>query len=304
MFTAKLKYWYEHHSFLSLQWEFIQFCKTLYSFFHGDPEENDLFQAIATVTSLVLQIGEAGHRGHRSGSEATSQEEVEGTQPTKVTAKFDASREDGSSMEGTEWTVSYAQILASLLTEQSLVNFFEKPADLSAKISEAKQKQYHQRAGLLTLQQGTSWLKCEQWDLSHTLKPNFLWRKPHYHYHWTECDEMKQLQIQKLKSLKRISNLLLHLWYDCRNCNHTGKTRFPDLLWPATHNTSVFSETFWAKKPVFKPNQISAATLVTNPQRVLLLLPSFVTLRLSAVEMFYGRIMSQFTEEECLVKCL
>lgn len=72
---------------------------------------------------------------------------------TQGTADGDASREDGSSVE---WTVSYAQILASLLTEPTLVNFFEKPADLSAKISEAKEKQYHQRAGLLTLQQGTS----------------------------------------------------------------------------------------------------------------------------------------------------
>lgn len=114
--------------------------------FHGEPEENDLFQAIATVTSLVLQIGEAGHRAHSSGSEVTTEE----------AGGVDASRGDGrSTAQDDEWTVSYAQILASLLTEQALVNFFEKPVDLSAKITEAKEKQYHQRAGLLTLQQGT-----------------------------------------------------------------------------------------------------------------------------------------------------
>ncbi|XP_042350477.1 LOW QUALITY PROTEIN: TBC1 domain family member 8 [Plectropomus leopardus] len=134
------------------QHEFIQFCKTLYSMFHGYPEENDLFQAIATVTSLVLQIGEASHRGNSSGSEVSSQEEVRG--PTQESTE-DAGRSDGSSPAESEWTVSYAQILASLLTEQALVNFFEKPLDLSAKIAEAKEKQYHQRAGLLTLQQGT-----------------------------------------------------------------------------------------------------------------------------------------------------
>ncbi|XP_069389561.1 TBC1 domain family member 8 [Paralichthys olivaceus] len=117
------------------QWEFIQFCKTLYSMFHGDTEENDLFQAIATVTSLVLQIGEAGHRGlGSSGSEVDGQEEV----------------------DDKEWTISFAQILASLLTEQALVNFFEKSVDLGEKISEAKEKQYQQRAGLLTLQRRSS----------------------------------------------------------------------------------------------------------------------------------------------------
>lgn len=104
--------------------------------FHGDPEENELFQAIAKVTSLVLQIGEASHLGSRS--------EVKGV-----------SAGDGKSPAESEWTVSYAQILASLLTEQPLVIFFEKPLDLPAKIAEAKEKQYHQRAGLLTIQQRT-----------------------------------------------------------------------------------------------------------------------------------------------------
>lgn len=122
--------------------------------FHSDPEENDLFQAIATVTSLVLQIGEAGHRTHSTGSEVTSQEDPKAVEPAQMTENNPGGG-DGSLAAENEWTVSYSQILASLLTEQALVNFFEKPVDLSAKIAEAKEKQYHQRAGLLTLQQGT-----------------------------------------------------------------------------------------------------------------------------------------------------
>uniref|UniRef100_A0A3Q1B4K2 TBC1 domain family member 8B n=1 Tax=Amphiprion ocellaris TaxID=80972 RepID=A0A3Q1B4K2_AMPOC len=127
------------------QREFIQFCKTLYSMFHGDPEENDLFQAIATVTSLVLQIGEAGHRGQTSGSEVIGQEKA------KAAASAQAEDTGGDGSSESEWTVSYAQILASLLTEQALVNFFEKPVDLTAKIAEAKESQYHQRQELKSL---------------------------------------------------------------------------------------------------------------------------------------------------------
>ncbi|KAM9448759.1 TBC1 domain family member 8-like isoform 1-T1 [Salvelinus alpinus] len=155
------------------QREFIQFCKTLYSMFHGSPDENELFQAIATVTSLVLQIGEVGHRSRCSGSEVSSEggagDEVEddhreGSQedhPVFSTKEEAGERKEGTSKSSgsesqSEWAVSYAQILASLLTEQQLVNFFEKPMDLSAKVAEAKVKQYHERAGLLMLQQGTS----------------------------------------------------------------------------------------------------------------------------------------------------
>lgn len=115
------------------QHEFIQFCKSLYSMFHNDREESDLFQAIAKVTSLVLQIGEAGHCSPGTpGQGACRSAEAE-----------------------SEWTVSYAQIVASLLTEQALVNFFEKPLDLSATLAEAREKQYDQRAALLTIHQGT-----------------------------------------------------------------------------------------------------------------------------------------------------
>ncbi|XP_067109543.1 TBC1 domain family member 8 [Osmerus mordax] len=148
------------------QREFIQFCKTVSSMFHGHPDENELFQGIATVTSLVLQIGEAGHRGRCSGSDMSSEggareggggaregleDSGDGSEDSPV---FSSREEEEESLTepGSEWTVSFAQILASMLTEQMLVNFFEAPVDLSAKVAAAKVKQYHQRAGLLMLE--------------------------------------------------------------------------------------------------------------------------------------------------------
>nr|XP_035943832.1 TBC1 domain family member 8 isoform X2 [Halichoerus grypus] len=134
------------------QREFIQFCKTLYSMFHEDPEENDLYQAIATVTTLLLQIGEVGQRGSSSGS--CSQEGGEelrapalspeqdlvfaDTSPGKIAQDSQTFPEEA---EG-DWTVSLEHILASLLTEQSLVNFFEKPLDIKSKLENAKINQY------------------------------------------------------------------------------------------------------------------------------------------------------------------
>uniref|UniRef100_A0A8D0CG15 TBC1 domain family member 8 n=1 Tax=Scleropages formosus TaxID=113540 RepID=A0A8D0CG15_SCLFO len=105
------------------QWEFIQFCKTLYSMLEGDSNENELSQAIATVTSLVLRIGEVDHRSRCTEDDSGAK----GPEPDS------------------EWTVSFAQIMASLLTEQALVTFFETPMDLRAKIASARVKQYHER---------------------------------------------------------------------------------------------------------------------------------------------------------------
>uniref|UniRef100_A0A8C2VRA4 TBC1 domain family member 8 n=1 Tax=Chinchilla lanigera TaxID=34839 RepID=A0A8C2VRA4_CHILA len=136
------------------QREFIQFCKTLYSMFHEDPEENDLYQAIATVTTLLLQIGEVGQRSSSSGSGSGSGsqecvEELQGPAPSpeqdSVFAEPGRPAQDTGAFSGVVegvWTVSLEHILASLLTEQSLVNFFEKPLDIKSKLENAKTNQY------------------------------------------------------------------------------------------------------------------------------------------------------------------
>ncbi|MGH0168629.1 UNVERIFIED_CONTAM: hypothetical protein FKN15_064198 [Acipenser sinensis] len=140
------------------QREFIQFCKTLYSMFHEDPNENELCQAIATVTTLLLQIGEVGQRirslgstseessGNDDGGDAAAcsrvPEEDSVFMDTRDTARKNSQT---STLSEGEWTVTFEQILASLLTEQSLVNFFEKPVDLKTRIESAKLNQYDQR---------------------------------------------------------------------------------------------------------------------------------------------------------------
>ncbi|XP_037990832.1 TBC1 domain family member 8 isoform X1 [Motacilla alba alba] len=142
------------------QKEFIQFCKTLYSMFHEDPEENDLYQAIATVTTLLLQIGEVGQRSISLGS--GSDEFTEDLQPEASASDQDAvftdtvktPHKDSQPSPVTEgdWTVSFEHILASLLTEQSLVNFFEKPLELKPKLENAKLNQYSLRTNGMSCQ--------------------------------------------------------------------------------------------------------------------------------------------------------
>lgn len=109
--------------------------------FHGVPGENELFQAIAVVTSLVLQIGEARHKG---------------AEPKESDQTASASGRGNVSEAESDWTVSFEQILASLLTEQVLVTFLETPVDLRKKIALAKEKQYQQRSGLLMVQPSIS----------------------------------------------------------------------------------------------------------------------------------------------------
>ncbi|CAM4614702.1 unnamed protein product [Lepidochelys olivacea] len=131
------------------QFQFIQFSKTLYNLFHGDPEEELLYWAIATVTSLLLKMEEVGRRlqspispAKSPASAAESGTDSQST-PKKDSAPQQTERRSVQSprRDDHEWSFAFEQILASLLNEPALVRFFEKPLDIKAKVENAKTSQ-------------------------------------------------------------------------------------------------------------------------------------------------------------------
>uniref|UniRef100_A0A8C6TT36 TBC1 domain family member 9 n=1 Tax=Neogobius melanostomus TaxID=47308 RepID=A0A8C6TT36_9GOBI len=126
------------------QSQFIELCKTLYSMFSEDLAEQELYHATATVTSLLLEMGEVG-RGE--------------TPPMQDIKLEDSSPKDnGTSSSGLphstsidkDWAITFEQFLASVLTEQALVQYFEKPVEVAARIINAKNVQKVGRANSLS----------------------------------------------------------------------------------------------------------------------------------------------------------
>uniref|UniRef100_UPI00398EBC47 TBC1 domain family member 9B isoform X2 n=1 Tax=Pristiophorus japonicus TaxID=55135 RepID=UPI00398EBC47 len=221
------------------QEQFIEMCKTLYNLFSEDPAEAELYQAIATVATLLLQIGEVGkqfsspaarrpnsdgdHQGWsvrgedgactpeaalvggvrpppRAGGESegagdAARAQVEGARPAERAARereasaaqllSDEEARDDTSMssysmvssgslpcedisedtvlvgceqaappEGVPrqagnvdaaWSISFEQILASVLTEPALVGFFEKRGEVGPKVAKCKSQRAMER---------------------------------------------------------------------------------------------------------------------------------------------------------------
>ncbi|XP_064015638.1 TBC1 domain family member 8B isoform X1 [Pogoniulus pusillus] len=134
------------------QSQFIQFSKTLYNLFHGDPEEELLYRAIAVVTSLLLKMEEVGRKLQSPTSPVESPAaateapaEVPGKEKTESSSEqTDSSR--AQSLSGShEWSFAFEQILASLLNEPAFVRFFEKPHSIKLKIESAKNLQLKAR---------------------------------------------------------------------------------------------------------------------------------------------------------------
>uniref|UniRef100_A0A8C5AQG2 TBC1 domain family member 9 n=1 Tax=Gadus morhua TaxID=8049 RepID=A0A8C5AQG2_GADMO len=208
------------------QGQFIELCKTLYSMFSEDLAEQELYHATATVTSLLLEMGEVGKMfccpgprsqdhedrdrdregcpppdrptadcsarsqepaepGNRDGEE--EEEQTDQSSPKEAgtlssaaamltsddETKDDTSvssysvlsagshelddnklqcediaddtvlvRSHGSLPHSTsidkDWAITFEQFLASVLTEHALVQYFEKPVDMLARITNAK----------------------------------------------------------------------------------------------------------------------------------------------------------------------
>lgn len=141
-------------SFFLPQAQFIQFTKTLYNIFHGAPEEESLYRAVAHVTSLLLRMEEVGRKlqepsspreSSRPANAATAAQEVESpsndgstTPESSNTSSSNNSQDNGSELPEMEWSFSFEQVLASLLNEPALVTFFERPIDFQAKQGQAK----------------------------------------------------------------------------------------------------------------------------------------------------------------------
>uniref|UniRef100_A0A3Q3LTK0 TBC1 domain family member 8B n=1 Tax=Mastacembelus armatus TaxID=205130 RepID=A0A3Q3LTK0_9TELE len=120
------------------QAQFIHFSKTLYNIFHGDPEEESLYRAVAHVTSLLLRMEEVGRRLQEPSSPPESS--------NCDTSSSHNSQDAAAELSETEWSFSFEQVLASLLNEPAIVSFFERPVDIQTKVGHAKVAQLKLKA--------------------------------------------------------------------------------------------------------------------------------------------------------------
>uniref|UniRef100_A0A3B5MHE3 EF-hand domain-containing protein n=1 Tax=Xiphophorus couchianus TaxID=32473 RepID=A0A3B5MHE3_9TELE len=138
------------------QAQFIQFSKTLYNIFHGHPEEESLYRAVAHVTSLLLRMEEVGRRLQEPSSPP-----AEAAQPASTAASVEASSTQEASLKETsdassshssqegaaeqldpDWSFSFEQVLASLLNEPVIVGFFERHVHIQTKLGQSVTRQF------------------------------------------------------------------------------------------------------------------------------------------------------------------
>lgn len=160
------------------QAQFIDMWRTLYDMFTDNEYEQQLYHSIATVGTLLLEMGEVGKKfylqksvsesstGENSSTKMESlSEDVEQLKMVESKALSNSTenqtKEDSSSSQSelsqldelspsgarssyskpdSDWSISFEQMVASLLTEQPLVTYFEKQCDMSEAVAKMRNR--------------------------------------------------------------------------------------------------------------------------------------------------------------------
>lgn len=111
------------------------------------------------MTSLLLRMEEVGRRLQEPSSPSES-EKAAGTSPAEDssteqgpvtpescdTSSSHNSQDAGSELSDTEWSFSFEQVLASLLNEPTIVDFFDRPLNIQTKLGLARVAQLKLKA--------------------------------------------------------------------------------------------------------------------------------------------------------------
>ncbi|XP_034948646.1 TBC1 domain family member 9 [Chelonus insularis] len=130
------------------QRHFIALWKTLYDMFPAQPEDQDVYHSIATIGTLLLQLGDVGKKFYVDREESedslllASDTQIKGT-------KFERSPDRNgnpssiSSSTDPDWAITVEQFLASALNGAPITEFFSKRANLSEAIATLRNRRFN-----------------------------------------------------------------------------------------------------------------------------------------------------------------
>lgn len=109
--------------------------------FPDSEDEAEMYHAAATVSTLLLKLGEVSRKFRSSSvaeSQAADKEAVESlTDKLKHSCTMSESK-PASSVPPEHWSITFEQLIASILTDNLLVTYFDQKFELDELLSDYK----------------------------------------------------------------------------------------------------------------------------------------------------------------------
>ncbi|KAF3421656.1 hypothetical protein E2986_04563 [Frieseomelitta varia] len=131
------------------QGHFIVLWKTLYDMFPAQPEEQETYHCIASIGTLLFQLGDVSKKFYVGRDESEDSlllaAIAEQQTPSAVERSHDRNGNPSNvvASTGPDWSISVEQFLASALTGQAIVDFFSKRVDLIEAITTLKNRRFN-----------------------------------------------------------------------------------------------------------------------------------------------------------------
>ncbi|XP_026276184.1 TBC1 domain family member 9 [Frankliniella occidentalis] len=139
---------------------FIALWKTLYDIFQTEPEDQETYHSIATIGTLLLQLGDVGKRFQADRDESCDSL-VSATLPTQGAESQILKAADPNGNENAEpkqvkpsisgdpqWVITLEQFLASALTGNPITNYFSKRINVTEEISKIRKRRFERTQSL------------------------------------------------------------------------------------------------------------------------------------------------------------
>ena len=112
--------------------EFIAFWRIIYNLFINLENESEMYHAAATVSTLLLKLGEVS-RKYKNDTDIQTNASL----PT-LKARIEEIVKEDKEAASNIWSITFEQLIASLLTDNLLVSYFDAKYDLDRRLAEYK----------------------------------------------------------------------------------------------------------------------------------------------------------------------
>ncbi|XP_054270034.1 TBC1 domain family member 9 isoform X2 [Macrosteles quadrilineatus] len=131
---------------------FIALWRTLHDILTAQPEDQDMYHAIATIGTLLLQLGDVSKKFYAARDESNeSLVQVADQWQSPTDAVSDRNGNPGS-LADAEWSIALEQFIATTLTGQVIVDFFSQKINIVEAVSHMRKRRFTTIHSLADLQ--------------------------------------------------------------------------------------------------------------------------------------------------------
>ncbi|KAG8310404.1 TBC1 domain member 8B [Homalodisca vitripennis] len=121
---------------------FIALWRSLHDILTAQPDDQQMYHAIASIGTLLLQLGDVGKKFYAARDESNESLVQAADQWQSPTDTVSDRNGNPGSLADAEWSIALEQFIATTLTGQPIVDFFSQRVDIVEAVSHMRRRRF------------------------------------------------------------------------------------------------------------------------------------------------------------------